>query len=206
MEKGQFRRDLYFRLNTLHVRLPLLRERMGDINILAAHFTETASARLNRPAPRLTPEALWSLNDYSWPGNVRELESILFRAVLLTEGTEIHASTLGLPLSLSMPSISHSHIPSSSADEFARFVKAKALAISAFEVDYLNAIIRYTNGNVTLAAKISGTERRQLGKLLKKHGIIPKMAPVSEVTGVRHSRVSPGRASDESGAHDAGRV
>jgi DNA-binding NtrC family response regulator len=158
------------------LRLPLLREREGDINILAAHFLDLAAKRLKRVAPRLSVAALAALNGHSWPGNVRELESILYRAVLLTEGMEIAASALGLHVAPSPMSITTSDIGFSSGDEFDRFGKAKALAITAFEFGYLNELIRRSNGNITLAAKISGTERRQLGKLLKKHGIIPKAA------------------------------
>jgi DNA-binding NtrC family response regulator len=177
VEKGLFRRDLFFRLNTLYVRLPPLRERIGDVNILAAYFLDLTAKRLNREVPTLSAAALTALNGYSWPGNVRELESILFRAVLLTEGPRIEAGTLDLPDShCPMLATEALRASSSTSEDVDRFVAAKALAIAAFEFDYLSAVIRRCNGNVTLAAKISGTERRQLGKLLKKHGIVPKAA------------------------------
>lgn len=175
VEKGLFRRDLFFRLNTLYVRLPPLRERIGDVNILAAYFLDLTAKRLNRAVPTLSAAALTALNGYSWPGNVRELESILFRAMLLTEGLRIEAGALGLPDS-HCPMPATEALRASANDDVDRFVAAKALAIAAFEFDYLSAVIRRCNGNITLAAKISGTERRQLGKLLKKHGIVPKAA------------------------------
>jgi DNA-binding NtrC family response regulator len=81
---------------------------------------------------------------------------------------------LGIPITPSVAAISSSGAGACRGDEFDRFAKAKARAISAFEFGYLNEVIRRSQGNVTLAAKISGTERRQLGKLLKKHGIIPE--------------------------------
>jgi DNA-binding NtrC family response regulator len=176
VERGLFRRDLFFRLNTLHVRLPPLREREGDINVLATHFVEAAAQRLQRETPRLSAAALVALNNHSWPGNVRELESVLFRAVLLTEGTEIAATTLAIPPATDGAPASQGETGFGPGDEFDRFAKAKARAIRAFEFGYLSEVIRRSQGNVTLAAKLSGTERRQLGKLLKKHGITPKGA------------------------------
>jgi len=176
VEEGHFRRDLFFRLNALYVRLPSLREREGDINVLTSHFLDLAAKRLKRVAPRLSAAAMKALNDYAWPGNVRELESVLFRAVLMTEGAEIAASTVGLHAASDPVVVRDVGVRFSSRDEFDRFVKAKAVVVTAFEFGYLNELIRRSNGNITLAAKMSGTERRQLGKLLKKHGIIPKAA------------------------------
>jgi DNA-binding NtrC family response regulator len=174
VERGLFRRDLFFRLNTLHVRLPPLREREGDVNVLTTHFLELAARRLQRDTPRPSPAALVALNNYSWPGNVRELESVLLQTVLLTEGTEIAASTLGIPPARDAAIAAKAVTGFGTGDGFDRFAKAKARAIRAFEFGYLSEVIRRSQGNVTLAAKLSGTERRQLGKLLKKHGITPK--------------------------------
>jgi DNA-binding NtrC family response regulator len=174
VERGLFRRDLFFRLNTLHVRLPSLREREGDVEVLTSHFIEAAAKRLQRATPRLSAAALAALNNYSWPGNVRELESVLLRAVLLTEGPEIGLGALSIPHGPDVAIASSGEPHFGTSDEFDRFAKAKARAIRAFEFGYLSEVIRRSQGNVTLAAKMSGTERRQLGKLLKKHGITPK--------------------------------
>ena len=86
---GQFREDLLFRLNTVEIRLPPLRERREDIPALAAHFLARYASRYRRPVQGFDPSALQSLMQYSWPGNVRELEHTLERAVLMCRTSEI---------------------------------------------------------------------------------------------------------------------
>jgi DNA-binding NtrC family response regulator len=174
VERGSFRRDLLYRLNTLRVRLPALRERIGDVPLLCSHFLRSAALNLNRPLPSLTPEAQTALIHHPWPGNIRELESVIFRAVLLADGRAIGMSILDLPASTqsSEARAEGDDGASSSANSFERFGRAKSRAIAAFEVGYLTEAIRRSNGSITLAAKLSGTERRQLGKLLKKHGLV----------------------------------
>jgi transcriptional regulator with GAF, ATPase, and Fis domain len=81
---GQLRRDLYYRLCVFPIHLPPLRERRGDVGLLAAHFLALATRRLKRPEVRLTPRTLQLLESYDWPGNVRELLNVIERAVILT--------------------------------------------------------------------------------------------------------------------------
>src|SRR3984893_1148756 len=95
---GQFREDLLFRLNTVEIHLPPLRDRVEDIPALAAHFLSRYAARYRRPVQGFHPSALQLLIPYSWPGNVRELEHTLERAVLMAGTNEIHAADLGLNL------------------------------------------------------------------------------------------------------------
>lgn len=83
VEEGQFRQDLYYRINTLHVMLPPLRERADDIPVLAAHFLGLFAARMQRNVTAIAPAALQKLQAHSWPGNVRELEHVIQRAVAL---------------------------------------------------------------------------------------------------------------------------
>lgn len=82
----QFRQDLFFRINVFHLHLPPLRERQEDIALLAEHFIGTISKRLGENAPRLSPEALGRLENYSWPGNVRELENVVERVLAFSPG------------------------------------------------------------------------------------------------------------------------
>jgi DNA-binding NtrC family response regulator len=96
IRNGQFRSDLYFRLRVFEIRLPPLRERKGDLPILAVKLLEKVRARLNRPQMILSPEALTALSVYPWPGNVRELENALERAVILCEGTVLTPDLLAL--------------------------------------------------------------------------------------------------------------
>ena len=93
---GEFREDLLFRLNTVEIHLPPLRERREDIPVLAAHFLSRYASRYRRPVQRFEAAALQLLTQYSWPGNVRELEHTLERAVLMCRTGEIQPSDLGL--------------------------------------------------------------------------------------------------------------
>ena len=98
VDAGEFREDLYFRLQTFTVELPPLRERRGDIQLLAEYFMERMAAHLNRDVTHLSPEALVALRGYDWPGNVRELEHAVQRAVVVCSGTAIRAEDITLEL------------------------------------------------------------------------------------------------------------
>lgn len=203
VENGHFRRDLLYRLNALQVSLPPLRERGGDIALLAQHLLDMASARLEQPPRRWLPEAIAALSAYAWPGNVRELENVILRVCMRSD-----AETIGLvELAQAEPSLmntdgtalmavaavpgdidrndpvfgdSQRDSPDDSDgpdDEMqagaprSAFTLAKQRAITAFERRYLTELMQLAGGNVSRAALLSGTERRQLGKLLKRHGI-----------------------------------
>ncbi|MCH8507132.1 MAG: sigma 54-interacting transcriptional regulator, partial [Ectothiorhodospiraceae bacterium] len=97
VSEGEFREDLYFRINVMEIRLPPLRERGDDILLLAKHLLERACQRLKQPPLRFSKEALSSLRNYSWPGNVREMENAIERAVILTDSASITPDLLGLP-------------------------------------------------------------------------------------------------------------
>ena len=94
---GRFREDLLFRLNTIEIRLPPLRERREDIRALAEHFLRRYAARYRKPLVGFEPEAVEALETHSWPGNVRELDHTLERAVLMAQGGAIRAADLGPP-------------------------------------------------------------------------------------------------------------
>ena len=94
VEAGQFRKDLYFRLQEFQVALPPLRERLEDIPQLASYFTARMAAHLSKEVTHLTPEALSALQAYAWPGNVRELEHAVKRAVVVCSGSEIRAEDI----------------------------------------------------------------------------------------------------------------
>ena len=91
---GRFRRDLFYRINVVNIELPPLRERPGDIALLARHFLSTCADEASKAAPALTGEALRRLEQYSWPGNVRELENCMERAVLLCRNGEVRPEDL----------------------------------------------------------------------------------------------------------------
>jgi len=94
VREGRFREDLFYRLNVITIELPPLRQRKEDIPLLVDFFLKKYAEENDRPARRLTPEALRPLMSYSWPGNVRELENVIERAVVLSSGTEIDLELL----------------------------------------------------------------------------------------------------------------
>lgn len=168
---GHFRRDLHYRLNALSIRLPPLRDRSGDVLLLAGHFTELAAMRLAGPSKRWSEEAMRALAAHAWPGNVRELEHVVLRAYMLADDAVISLADL-----VAAEPVFAAELATAGCAEPAEagFSLAKSLAIRAFEQSYLLQLMHRAGGNVSIAARLSGTERRQLGKLLKKHGIETK--------------------------------
>ena len=172
VEAGHFRRDLFYRLNPLYVCLPALREREGDVILLAKRLLCDAVRRLGIGPREWSAEALEALMRHPWPGNVRELENLILRACMLSD-----LSIIGLPeLAQAEPAIGAGHAPPGDTEAPAQdinqgFTAAKQRAIRSFERSYLIALMQRADGNVSRAARLSGTERRQLGKMLKRYGI-----------------------------------
>jgi len=172
---GRFRSDLHYRLNALSVRLPPLRERPGDVWLLAEHFVDLAAKRLDGPSKRWGDDALQALARHSWPGNVRELQHVALRAYVRADDVMIGLADLvdADPLFAGVAGVDgFAALPLEGTED--GFSAAKNLAIRAFERHYLLQLMHRAGGNVSVAARLSGTERRQLGKLLKKHGIETK--------------------------------
>jgi DNA-binding NtrC family response regulator len=166
VERGQFRRDLFFRLRVLHVTLPPLRARTGDVSLLASRFLERFSKSYGRLPRRLSAASLDRLERHSWPGNVRELESLVLRAFLLHEGgdDELCIDSLTSAAGEAAPPPSASTFPTD-------FKVAKAQALAQFERSYLRELLARACGNLSLAARLSRKDRGALKKLAKKHGI-----------------------------------
>ena len=155
VDGGQFRIDLLYRLKLMQVTLPPLRDRDGDIRLLAEHFLTIGAARFGRPKRPLAASTLAWFERYAWPGNVRELEHTVYHGLLLCDGAEVAIDPpRGVPDAL---------------QSCATYRQAKAAAVAAFERDYVSRVIGESHGNVSVAARIAGTERRHFGRLLKKH-------------------------------------
>lgn len=175
VEKGLFRADLLFRLKVLSMQLPPLRDRGGDIRLLAEHFIRQYSARYKQPIKSLHPETLEWMVRYPWPGNVRQLENLLHREFLLTEGPVIYASEIDMG----------ARRRTNGAANNARFApdigfkEAKATSVAAFEKSYLSWLMAESQGNVSLAARRARKERSALRKLLQKHAIDKNVWSVS---------------------------
>jgi len=150
---GRFRQDLLFRLNTVEVHLPPLRERRQDISVLAMNFLKRYSERYGKRLGGFDAAALRAMLEYAWPGNVRELDHSVERAVLLAEGEQVRVSDLGL--------------------RGARDGGQKMEDMSLEEVESLlvrKALARY-GGNISQAAEALGLSRSALYRRLQKYGI-----------------------------------
>lgn len=168
VKSGSFREDLLFRLNLLPVMVPPLRDRNGDIEVLAEHFLRIYRVKYNRSRMRVHPNTMEWMRQYDWPGNVRELENYIHREFLLASRDEIntvdHVRENGAGHHVTQAN------NSSGYNDFS-FNAAKGKVVDSFERSYLTRLMKASQGNVTLAAKLADKERRALGKLLKKHGI-----------------------------------
>lgn len=151
---GRFRQDLLFRLNTVEIHLPPLRERRQDIPLLAAHFLASLSQRYRKRLEGFTPDAMETLLCHPWPGNVRELAHAVERAVLLCGESRIRAADLGLRAA---PSSASPALDDLSLEEVERILIRKALD-------------RFS-GNVSQAATALGLSRSALYRRLERHGL-----------------------------------
>jgi DNA-binding NtrC family response regulator len=164
VQRGQFRSDLLFRLNVLPLHLPPLRDRRGDVTVLAETFLERLNRRSCHPPKTFHPDAFDLTRHYSWPGNVRELENLVAREFILAPGSIVTLSSLERQ---------HAPQPATGAEALAigNFRSEKARAIAEFEKSYIEALLLKSRGNLSLASRLSGKDRSDLGKLLRKHGI-----------------------------------
>jgi DNA-binding NtrC family response regulator len=150
---GQFREDLLFRLNTVEIHVPALRERREDIPVLASHFLGRYAARYRRQVKSFDPAALLALKQYSWPGNVRELEHTIERAVLMCRTGEIQPADL----SLSAPR--------------AQAQNLEELSLEAVEAVLVRKALQRFQGNVSQAAEALGLSRGALYRRMEKYGV-----------------------------------
>ena len=150
---GRFRQDLLFRLNTIEIQLPPLRERREDIPALATHFLKQHAQRYRKNLTGFEPAALQALLDHPWPGNIRELDHAVERGVLMAQGTAIRAGELGLRIDRDATS----RIEDMSLEDVEGFLIKKAMA-------------RF-DGNVSQAAKALGLSRSALYRRLQRYGL-----------------------------------
>jgi two-component system response regulator GlrR len=155
---GQFREDLFYRLNVVSLKLPPLAERREDIPLLATHFLRKLAERYKKPVPSLAPDAIAVLIAAPWPGNVRQLLNLLEQALALTT-TSVIPATLVQGALREDPGV------------LAPFEEAR----KQFERDYLVRLLKITGGNVTQAATLAKRNRTEFYKLLQRHRLEPAM-------------------------------
>jgi DNA-binding NtrC family response regulator len=152
-ETGQFREDLRFRLNTVEIHLPGLRDRREDIPVLATHFLSQYVSRYRREVKAIDPAALQLLLQHSWPGNVRELEHTMERAVLMCRTEQIQTADLGLD------------------SERGQGQNLEELSLEAVESILIRKALQRFQGNVSQAAEALGLSRGALYRRMEKYGL-----------------------------------
>jgi two-component system response regulator HydG len=151
VKKGEFREDLFYRLNVLTVAIPPLREREDDILLLVDHYAERFAREFDKPVASFSDKALEVLKNYYWPGNVRELQNVIQRLIVMAEG-----SAIGVP---DLPSLMRfSALQGSGVDK----------TLEEVEAEHINRVYASVDGNKSMAAKILGIDRKTLREKLKK--------------------------------------
>jgi DNA-binding NtrC family response regulator len=150
---GNFREDLLFRINTVEIHLPALRDRREDIPLLAAHFLARNRTRYRKQVSGFSPAAMQMLMQYQWPGNVRELEHTVERAVLLCRGEEVEPANLAISTARSGTT------------------SFENMSIEEVETLLIRKVLRRCDGNISQAAEALGLSRASLYRRIEKYGI-----------------------------------
>ncbi|MBN9663775.1 MAG: sigma-54-dependent Fis family transcriptional regulator [Acidobacteria bacterium] len=162
IERGNFREDLFYRLNVIPFEVPPLRERVEDIPLLAEHFLNEFTSAYGRKGKELTAEAYRALAEYSWPGNVRELKNLMERIVIMYPQVRIDARHIPLPVAR--------RVTPKPSDRTASLLEVRQAA----ERDYILKKLDESSGNVSRTAELLGLERSNLYKKMRALGIAPR--------------------------------
>ncbi len=161
VKEGAFRQDLLYRINTVEIRLPPLRERAGDLRLLAEHFAGVYARTYDKPVTGLSEAAVEKMERYQWPGNVRELQHTVERAVILSEASTLQPSDL---------------LFSASPDDSLEAERPALLALESFDLEAVEReVIRKAlskhGGNISRAAQALGLTRKSLYRRIEKYGL-----------------------------------
>jgi DNA-binding NtrC family response regulator len=168
VDAGDFREDLYYRLNVVPISLPALRERHGDVPRLAVHFLDRFCQKLGVPRKTFSPETMSLIESYSWPGNVREMRNIIERIAILCDQSLIEPQHLPPEIQQTPALPTVSQIPAS-WEEFKRFKQqARDAAVLDLERRFLTQALRQSDGNVSRAAEIVGMQRTNFHALMRR--------------------------------------
>jgi DNA-binding NtrC family response regulator len=164
-DRGEFRHDLYYRLNVIAIHLPPLREREGDVLLLATHFLAKLALRMNRPPKPLSEAAEQALLAYPWPGNVRELEHAIEHAFVLSRGESIVPGDLPFRRERALEPA-----PREIAGDLASlpYAEAKREALQRFDAAYVEALLAKAGGNLSTAARFAGLDRSNFRRIVRK--------------------------------------
>ncbi len=164
VERGNFRQDLFYRLNVISIELPALRERGDDISLLLHHFLGKYSAKLGKKIKSVTPDVIEYLKRYSFPGNIRELENFVERAIIVTHGQVLRLSAFP------------NQIQTGKSESYFKFhslilEEARRSHNDLFEKNYLIELMKAAKGKINKAAEIAMVNRRTISRLMHKHNI-----------------------------------
>jgi DNA-binding NtrC family response regulator len=166
ISEKRFREDLYYRINVIHIELPLLKERKQDIPLLGYHFMRKYAQLNQKDVQEISPEAMQALLSRDYPGNVRELENIIERGVIYCTSQSLKVKDLHLDTE------GENYYPEL-GEGMGRlsFKEAKDRMISLFHNQYIMALLRESGGNISKAAEMAGIQRQYLHRLVKEAGI-----------------------------------
>ena len=169
VSSGEFRKDLFYRLNVVTLRVPPLRDRVEDIPLLARHFLVRFAREFGKAVTELHPSAVTDLVVYTWPGNIRELRNVIERAVMLCTGDRLTSKELALLL----PSDTEGSaaVDSLAGEEYLGlpYSEAKEKVLEAFTLRYIKEKLAAHGGNVTRAAQDSGGPRQHFQQIMKRY-------------------------------------
>ncbi len=172
VKKGEFREDLFYRLNVFPIEMPSLRDRKEDIPDLAEFFLSKYSKEMGKVIEAITVEAMDALMAHSWPGNIRELENVIERAFILESTPNLTLDSLPMVITegtkiISVPIVQKNEGLTTLAD-------TRKNALEVLERNYLSEVLSETRGKINKSAEIAGVTPRQLHKLLNKYQISRK--------------------------------
>ncbi len=165
LDRGHLRDDFYYRINTIHIEIPPLRERTDDIPLLANHFLQELDRKYGRRLTALEPEAVEALCRYPWSGNVRELRNVIERTYYLANPPGIRLDDLPTYLT------SHASRPAKPNWDGLSYREAKERALELFEKDYLGFKLEKYDWNVSKTAARCGLDRRTIHRLIKRYDL-----------------------------------
>ncbi len=169
VQKGTFRKDLYYRLNIFPIQIPLLKERIEDLPNLTEVFLKKLNAKYGKGIDGLHPSVIEGFTQYEWPGNIRELENILERACILENSSTLTAQNFPPEM------VKHCETYYTLSERNpTTLAQARQVAVEAFEKSYLTALLGQTKGKINLAAQKADITTRQLNRLITRYGLNKK--------------------------------
>jgi transcriptional regulator with PAS, ATPase and Fis domain len=173
VKEGTFRKDLLFRINVIPIRLPPLREREGDVSLLAAYLLDKYCEVDTGMTKRFDSEVVHALERYSWPGNVRELQNVVRRMCVMAEGELITMRDLPEELLSGGDQFFSAETEAKIESCELTFVEAKRRCLNLFEADYVRGVLDRHAGNVSRSSEAADVDRKTFYRLLRKHHLQP---------------------------------